>query len=244
MRLAGLALALTLAAGPAVAQPAPAASTVAPGETLLEVDAVGKVRGPPDLVRLYVAVKSTGESAAKARSANAALIERITAAARTAGVAAADVRPSARGWRIGFIGNEIPEMALPAAMRPAAKTEASALEIRLRGSGRVEAVRTALELAGADQVSGPVYELEDDSSARRAAKQNAVDTARTEADDYARALGMHVVRILRVSERVTPYPNPEDMETLYASMGLGSGSAEEVETSVRVAVDFALAPGR
>ena len=205
---------------------------------------MGTAKNPADSARLYVAVKSTAGSAAEARAANAALIERITAVARAAGVAQADVRPSNGGWRTGFIGNEIPDAALPAAMRPAGKTEASALEIRLRGSARVEAVRTAIEQAGANQVTGPVYELQNDAEARRAAKQDAVNKARAEADEYARALGMRVARILRVSERVTPYPNPEDMESLYAAMGLGGASAEEIETSVRIAVDFVLAPRR
>lgn len=245
MRLAGLiAAALALAcSGLASAQSAPPPA-LGPGETMLEVDAVGTVKGRPDLARLYVVVKSNADNAAKARAANAALIERVAAAARSAGVAPADVRPSTRAWRVGFVGNEIPDMSLPAAMRPAGKTESSALEIVLRGSTRVENVRTAVEQAGADQVSGPVYDLESDAAARRAAKEDAVNRARAEAEDYARALGMHVVRILRVSERVAPYPNPEDMESLYAAMGLGGASADEIETSVRIAVDFALAPGR
>lgn len=243
MRLAGLAAAaLALAcSGQACAQVSPPAA-LAPGETLLEVNAVGTVKSRPDLARLFVVVKSTADSPAKARSANAALIDRVTAAARSAGVTAEDVRPSTRAWPMGFVGNEAANMALPASMRPPGKTEASTLEIALRGFTRIEAVRSAVERAGAEQVTGPAYELVNDSAARRAAKLEAIGRARTEADDYAQALGMQVVRILRVSERVTAYADPEEMQTLYAAMGVGGGSADEIETVARVAVDFALAP--
>lgn len=244
MRLAGLIAAAVLALAcstPASAQSAPPPA-LGPGEILLEVDTVGTFKSPPDRARIYVVVKSKGESAAKARAANAALIQRVRAAAQSAGVAPGDVRPSTRGWRLGFIGNEAFDASLPAAMRVAGETETSTLEIHLKDASRVEAVRAAVEQAGADQVTGPVYDLAEDSAAHRAAKQDAVSRARLEADDYARALGMRVVRILRVSERVAP-SNPEDMDMMYVAMGLGGASADEIETRIRIAIDFALAKG-
>ncbi|HYJ81223.1 MAG TPA: SIMPL domain-containing protein [Allosphingosinicella sp.] len=245
MRLAGLAVALAAVLacpGSAAAQSQPA--SLAPGETLLEVAAVGKVRNPADVALLYVLVKSDAGSAAEARAANAVRVDRVKAAAKSSRVETVDVRPAAAGWRVGFVGDAAPEMSLPTALRPATKTETAMLEIRLADPAGVESVRTAVEKAGADEVTGPVYELADDSAARRAARQDAIDRARAEADDYARALGMRVVRIVRVSERAILAPDPEDMEALYAAMGLGNSSSREIETRVRIAVDFALAQAR
>jgi uncharacterized protein YggE len=243
MRLAGLTAALALlGAVPAVAQ---TATPLAPGEVLLEVDAAGTVHSRPDAIRLFVVAKSTGETAGKARAANAALVERISAAARSAGVDAADIRPgSGPWWRVGFISDPS-EAALPAFARPSGRTETAMLDIRLRDAAKAEAVRTAVEQAGADAVQGPVYALENDSTARRAAKEDAVRRARVDAEEYAGALGMQVARILRVSERTGPAADPAEVEAMFATMNnLGNASAGEIETRVRIAVDFALAPRR
>jgi hypothetical protein len=89
--------------------------------------------------------------------ANAALVDRVKAAARSAGVASSDIRPGAGpGARLGFIGNETGDPALAALVQPRGRTETSTLGIRLAGSARLETVRKAVEEAGAEQVIGPL----------------------------------------------------------------------------------------
>jgi uncharacterized protein YggE len=240
--VAALALLAPAAAG---AQPA-APPALAPGEVLLEIDATGAAHSRPDLVRLYVAATSRGETAAKARELNSALMARIASAARANGVAEADVhRMAAPGSRLGLLGNEAVgwTVATPDAP-PTGKSESALLEIRVRDASRLEALRTAVEDAGAAQVVGPLSSLQDDSAARRAAKEDAVRKARAEAEDYARSLGMRVSRLLRVSERTGPaYADPAEAEAMMAAMfGFPTSPADDIETRLRIAVDFALAP--
>lgn len=245
MRLAGLTAALALLSpGLAAAQTA-APAPLASGEVLLEIDSTGTARTRPDLIRLYAQATSHGETAAKARSLNAALLERLESAARSNGVAEGDVRRSTGPLsRMGFVGNEAPGWTVFApGGQSAGKTESAMVEVRLRDPARVGPLRSALEAAGAEQVVGPVYALEDDGAARRSAREDAVRKARSEAEDYARALGLRVARILKVSDRNGG--DPEDMEAIMAlAYGLSGSVREEIETKVRIAVDFALAPTR
>jgi uncharacterized protein YggE len=244
VRLAGLiAATLALVAPAALAQP-PATPTLAQGEVLLEIDAIGTARSRPDVIRLLATAVSHAETAARARSLNEVLVERLKSAVRSSGAADAEVQRPGSSARVGFVGNETPGWSVYApGAQPAGKTHSAILEIRLRDATQIEDVRAILEDAGAEQVVGPMYALRDDSGARRLARADAVRQARSQAEDYARSLGLRISRILRVSERPGPYADPADMETMMAAVyGISDASPDEIETKVRIAVDFALAP--
>ncbi|HEX2762981.1 MAG TPA: SIMPL domain-containing protein [Allosphingosinicella sp.] len=238
--LHGAALATEASIG---ANAAPAAA-LAPGEVLLEIEATGSAKSRPDAARLFVIAKSEGETTARARSLNEALVARIGGAARQAGVAPADIRLGTNPWsRMAFVGNEAIDAGVAALSRPTEKTEFASFEIRVRDVSRVDPIRSALEEAGADQVVGPFFALENDSAARRAARADAVRQARAEAEDYANALGMRVARILRVSERVSPYVSADASEAVLNAMYAVRGpTAQEIETRADLAVDFAIVP--
>jgi uncharacterized protein YggE len=245
VRLAGVAAALFLLAPAALAQPA-ASPTLAPGEVLLEIDAIGTARSRADLIRLYATAASHGKTAAEARNLNATLVERLKSAVRSSGAGEAEVQRPGSSPRTGFVGNEAVGWSVYApGMQPADKTHSAVLEIRLRDPARLDDLRALLEDAGAEQVVGPVFGLRDDAPARRLAREDAVRQARSEAEDYARSLGLRISRLLRVSERPGAYADPADMEAMMGAMlGWSDSSPGEVETKVRIAVDFALAPAR
>lgn len=217
------------------------------GEVLLEVDGDGSVRTRADLVTLLVPVTSTAATAAAARSANAQLAARLSAAARSAGVAEADIQLVDPAGALGFIGNEFAGamMAAEAAAQPKQSVRRS-LEIRIRTPSNFPRVRDALEEAGANAVVEPTYALSDSRVARQGAKAQAVSNARADADSYARSLNMRVGRILRVSDRAgfNPY-DPSTLQDMFRkASGMGNGSSDEVVTTARVSVDFALVPDR
>lgn len=245
MRLVGAALALALAA--VAAAPASAQSPgppLAAGETLLEIQAEGASRAPADLVLVRVPIQSSGPTAAEARAANAVLIERVSSAARTAGVAPADIRvvPTSR---MGFAGNEALE-ALIRTEGEAPQVAVATIEIRLRNPAIFEEVRRAMEQAGARNVPEADYRLADPTAQRRAAKAEAIRRAREEAAAYAERLGMSVGRVLRVSERApVNFPDFTSYQDMLSAMAGGEKVADGVfETRVRVAVDFALVSRR
>ena len=233
------------AAGPAAPQiPGPA---LVRGETLLEVEAQGVSRTPPDTVMVKVPLTSKGKTAAEARAANAALAERVSAAARSAGIAPADIRiVAAFQPRIGFVGNEALEAMRGVESEETPHLASTSVEMRLRDPAAFETLRKAMEDAGARHVPELEYSLSDDSAQRRAAKADAVRRARTEAAAYAQMLDMSVGRVLRVSERPgSNFMDPEGWQEMYRTM-MGAPPVVDgnIETRVRVSVDFALVPRR
>lgn len=222
-------------------EPRPGGVSLRPGELLLELDVDGIARSRADKVTLSIPLVSTGGTSAEARRINQALGARALAAARSAGIGEADATIVPRRSR-GFPGNDAIESML-AAQNPERTHGASTfLEIRLRDPSRFEALRDALEAAGVEDVPDPQFSLADDGAARRSAKADALQRASEEAEIYARNLGMRVDHMLRVSERVSlNFGDYDSAQTLYLRMlGLAGAEGGEVETRVRLAVDFAL----
>jgi uncharacterized protein YggE len=67
-------------------------------------------------------------------------------------------------------------------------------------------VLDALVAAGATDLSGPEFSVEDDSAARAQARRTAMETARTQALDYARSSGFTDIRLLEIRESVAMQP--------------------------------------
>jgi len=250
VRLVGISAASCLAA--AAAAPAIADSArpeLGPGEVLLETTAQGSVSTPATKVTVTIPFSAKGATAAEARRALDVLGERLIAAARAAGLAAADLRISQSAGGVGFVGNEAEapawSVSAPGAAGPDSHVAAASLIVLLHDPALYDRLRAALEGAGADTVPSPDYELVDDMPARRSAKAVALAKAKGEADAYAAALGMRVSRLLRVSERAGfDMTDPADILNYMRTMRAGRGGTDErgVKTTVRLAVDYALVP--
>lgn len=241
MRLVVAALALILGSAGAVAQPVSTAPLGA-REVLLETSAEGVARTPADRVSLMVTLRASAATAAVARAALARNEARLVAAARSAGVGPEDLDEYHATGPFGMVGNEA---MLRGAAQPVEgeKTALKILEVRVRDPARLDSVRAALEAAGGE-VGDPVYSLVDDSAARQAARDEAVAHARAEAEAYARSLNMRVSRIVRLSSRPSADTSSIDMmqAVFQRMMGRGGSPSPVIETSLRVAADFALAP--
>ena len=256
MRLAGMILAAVLAAAsPAAATQMMVRSSasgtvpVAPlsaEEVLLELEVTGVARAPGDVARIVVPLNRTGRTPADARAALETETGRILAAAARAGVAREDMQVHpAQGMRAGFVGNGFADEslmgvdALPA--RAPHHTATAAVEIRLRDPNSFDRVREAVETVEAS-VPDPVFTLSDRTAAWREARADALRKARAEADDYARAIGMRVGRLVRVS--AASVPEHEAYLELMLMMGREARDARTVETRVNVSAAFALVPNR
>jgi uncharacterized protein YggE len=217
------------------------ARNLAPNETLLEVRPTGVAHNIGDSIIVTIPLSATAATRAEARRQLMALFNHLSATARAAGVQSQDATLQ---WprRLGFIGNE--SLAAAEGPRPRQLMSAS-LVINVRDPARLESLRDALESAGAD-VGEPVYSLSDEAAAREAANADALRKGRKEAEAYAQALGMRVVRLLRVRDH--PESNVYDVETMQNMMrmmtGNGTARSGDVETDVRLSMEFALAPAR
>jgi len=209
---------------------------LAPGETLLEIEATGVDTGRPDLVTLYAGVSTQGSTAAEASRENAAVAQRILGVLRAQGVEARDM--TTRDLRVEpLYADQNERTELPRLLGYRAENR---VEVRLRDVATAPRTIDALIAAGANRVNGPIFSVSDRQPAIRAAEQDAVRRARQQAETYAASLGLRVVRIVSISERGGFDPEIVVTGTLFRT----GASIEQGETDTRVKIwaAFALAP--
>lgn len=244
-----------LAAGPASADGPVSLPQLAAGEALLEVNAVGIVSSPATSATIVVNLRAEAATQEDARRALAGQAARVGAAARAVGVAAADigVTPTGSGVSPAAESGMDMDMGMGNAAHAVETTAAgetyyagSRVEIRLRDAARAQGLYRSLESLDAGTVAAPVYDLDNDSAARRAARAAAIANARADAESYAAALGMRVQRILRVTERTgldfMGMALSESNTVMRTMRRMESSSRNaQVDTFVLVGVDFVLA---
>ncbi|MCK9542001.1 MAG: SIMPL domain-containing protein [Novosphingobium sp.] len=237
--------AASLGATPVMAQDAGPAPGIARGHTLLSVNAEGKSTRTPDVAVFSAGVTSTGKTASEALAANSADMNRVMQALKRAGIADRDIQTSDLSLYPVYASNpprqsDTLEEQAPRIIGYRANNTVSVKQRKLDQYGKVI---DTLVTAGANQVNGPSFQMDDPEPALDEARTAAIGTARKRADLYARALGLKVARVLSVSESGgwSP-PRPVAMYARAEAQGAPPISAGQVEANVTVSVQFELAP--
>jgi uncharacterized protein YggE len=221
--------------------------TIAPGNTLLTVSADGRAVRTPDLAVFTAGVTSSGKTAGDALRSNAADMNRVIAALKGAGIADRDIQTSnlslnpvyAPQVRLADGTYEQPEQ------RIVGYQANNSVTVRQRKLGEFGRVIDTLVAAGANQVSGPSFQMDDPDAASDEARLAAMKKARARAELYARAAGLRVGRILSISESGGYNPGPP---VLFARMAADSApapspvAAGEIQLNANVTVLFELMP--
>jgi uncharacterized protein YggE len=82
----------------------------------------------------------------------------------------------------------------------------NSVQVRVRRLGEMGKIIDTLVAAGANEVNGPSFTLDDQKAAMDEARTEAVAVGRERAELYARAAGMRAVRLLSMSEGGGYYP--------------------------------------
>lgn len=248
--LATLGLPILLAAGivPAaasaqqVAGPAPA---MAPANTLLTVTAEGRATRAPDVAVFTAGVASTGTTAGQALSANAAAMNRVIAALEKAGVASRDIQTSNLSLNPVYAEPQrLPDGRIEQGPpRITGYQVSNQVTVKQRNLDRFGQVIDTLVAAGANQVNGPSFQVDNSDAATDEARTDAVRKARARAELYARAAGLRIVRILTISESggYTP-PMPMYRMAVAQAAEASPVAPGEVALNVNLSVQFELAP--
>lgn len=246
------ALALMLSAlavpGAAVAHDASSGPVVAAGNTLLTLSAEGRTIKVPDLAVFSAGVTSQGKTAGEALAANSADMTRVVAALKRAGIADRDIQTS----NLNLNPVYAPQRQLPnGEIEPKIPTiigyqVSNTVNVRQRNLAQFGKVIDTLVTAGANQVNGPSFQMDDADAAMDEARGDAIKKARARAELYARAAGLRVARILSISEG-GGYSPP--MPVMYARAAMEGApppappvAPGEVATQVSVTVLFELTP--
>lgn len=159
----------------------------------------GKTVAAPDIAEMYFGVTTRASDAGAALDQASAAAEKISAAVKGAGVAAEDVQTA----NVSVYplqtskGDEIVITGYQASIQ---------VRVKVRDIKALGGVITAANEAGANEISGPSFALDDDSDARNEAITLAVADAKKHAEAMAKAAGKSLGTIISVSETNVSVP--------------------------------------
>jgi uncharacterized protein YggE len=231
-RTAALALTAALLTG-AAALPAHAdGNDAAFRATTLNLSASGESKVTPDLATITLGVQTDGATAAGAMSANAVQMNKVIAALKKAGIADRDIQTSnlSVNPQYVYVENNPPKLSGYQANNQ--------VTIQVRDLTKLGQTVDATVGAGATNVGGISFGLQDPKAAEDAARLDAVKALQAKADLYARATGYKIVRLVSLGEGggYTPAPPPMPMYAMARMDKAESSPVSAGELKVRVDV--------
>jgi hypothetical protein len=182
--LLGLALAATLALPAWAADPRTIAMT-----------GHGENRAAPDLAQVTAGVTTMAPTAAQALSANSSRMKTVFAALEKLGVAEKDIQTTNF-----FVSPQYSNGDNNAPRRLTGYQVNNDLTVRLADVARLGPALDALVAAGANQINGVSFSIQNSKPLLEKARADAVADARARAETYANAAGVSLGPILSISE--------------------------------------------
>lgn len=239
--IAALALPLWVAAGPAFAQET---SMTEPVPTL-SVRGSGEVRVEPDVATVRLGIETQNSSARVAQKEANANAQRILDALKELGVPEDDVRTS-RLRLTPIYENRQPQPIRrddgSGTPKIVAYRAENVVTVRLTDLSRVGPVLDAGLGAGANQVEGVSFGLENDLPAREEALRKAVAEARSKAKTIAEALEVAIVGVLEVQEGgvSVQVPRYQPQMAMMRAESAGGGQTPVAAGQITVSADVTL----
>ncbi len=166
-------------------------------DSVLTVQGSAEVRVVPDLAVVRLGVVEQAPTAEDAQDGVNGVANRIIDALRAEGIEESDVQTSRLNLSPVYSrqrpgGDQAPSII--------AYRAANTITVRVEALDRIGEVIDAALGAGANQLEGVAFELQDDLASRQEALRNAVGEARDKAEAIADALGVALISILSVNE--------------------------------------------
>jgi len=219
--------------------PAQAQAADATGPTrYITVVGQGRTTVVPDIASLELGVQTSAATVEEAMTTNTDTMDAILAALAEAGIADKDVQTSSYNIYLdeGYRG---PEMASNPVYRVS-----NMVNVKVRDLETVGEVLDAAVTAGANQIWGVSFTVEDRTAAEEEARAKAVADARTRAEALAALAEVEVGEVLSISEIITGVISPlYSGVAMEMSAGMGGGGSiapGELDYSTSIQVTYAL----
>lgn len=230
--LAGFTIAIAATGGAAQA----AEVQISAQNPVVEIQVTESIRTAPDIANISGGVQSRAATASEAMKLNAAAMDKLVKALVAQGIKREDIQTAGINLNAQyqyrendtplFTGYEVSNM----------------VSVRLKDTARIGSVLDAMVAAGATNLNGPWFGLENDAKVKEQARKRAFERAQAQANDYAKMTGYSGVRVLQISEGVVgsgPVPMPVmRVEAMDASAGKTSVEPGQIEAGVSIAVTF------
>lgn len=236
--LAMMALATASLPAAAIAQTSVTIAETAPVVTL---NVTETVEAAPDRAVVGTGVQTRAPTATQAMRDNAAKMDRLIATLAKAGIAKKDIQTS--GINLSAQYDYSNRDGQPAGPRFIGYEASNQLTIKLHDIKKVGPLLDTLVEAGATNVSGPSFSIEDPAPMLAQARAAALKSAKAQADFYAQAAGYRSARLLSISESNSGGNPPMPMVTARFKADVAEATPVEpgqVGSSVTLTVQYAL----
>ncbi|HEX7887662.1 MAG TPA: SIMPL domain-containing protein [Phenylobacterium sp.] len=209
----GLVLMASVAVPAALAQAPPPAADTMFRATTLNLSAYGETKVAPDMASITLGVMTEGKTAVEAMQANAGRMGAVVASLRKAGISDKDIQTSNLNLnpQYRYQENQPPQLV--------GYQASNNVTVTVRDLKKLGPAVDATVSAGANQVQGISFGLQDPTTAENAAREAAVKALGAKADLYARATGYKVSRLVSLSEGGGYAPQPPMPMAMYAKRG-------------------------
>ncbi len=209
---------------------------------VIELSVYESVNVDPDMATIGAGVTTEATTATAALRQNSAEMRRVIDRIKKLGIAEKDIQTTGinlhprydydqQNQRQVFRGYQV----------------SNRVSVKLRKIEDTGKVLDELVSAGATDLSGPSFSIENDDLAKDAARKRAVERARDRANAYAAMFGYSGVRVLQVSESVVgrgPMPITRDVSVEMAKASDAPVQPGQVEAGVNVSITFEMTGGR
>lgn len=190
-------LALPLAAGLALAAPVAHAATVEieANGPVVELNIFESIELEPDMATISAGVSTESPSASEALRANSREMRRVIEEIKAQGVEEKDIQTTGINLNARFDYDRTNQRQVFRGYQVSNR-----VSVKLREIERVGEVLDALVEAGATDLNGPRFSVEDDSSELEEARMRAMERGRQRALAYANMAGFDDIKLLEINE--------------------------------------------
>jgi uncharacterized protein YggE len=218
---------------PVIAQPAP---SLGRGITVV---GVGKASGTPDVAHVSIGVETESDSVQQAVADNKAKMTKLLDTLKSLGIADKDIQTT----NYGVYTQRQPSPEGKGTMGPTTYQVNNQVAVTVRDVTKLGDVLDKVVTAGANNIYGVSFSVDDPSKLQADARAKAIADAKARAESLANLTGVTLGDVAAVSEVVGSNPIYEGPR-MSAAAGLGGGGAPiepgELEVDMSVQVTYAI----
>lgn len=232
--------ALPLVAVSALASPALAADVqIQAAGPVVELTVNETVKARPDIATVGAGVTSRAPTAVAAMQENAKAMDAVVARIKALGIAKDDIQTTGINLYAQYDYDQTTQRQVFRGYQ--ASNQVSVTLRKIDDTGKV---LDALVAAGATDLNGPSFSIDDDTQAKAQARKTAMERARGQAMEYAQMTGYSGIRLLEITESIS-FNRPMPMMKVMAMDAAASAAPTPVEpglvgTGVTVTVKYEL----
>ena len=230
--------------GPAALQPnAPVAQTGGTAVRTITVVGTGKASGTPDVAHVTVGVEALGPSLQAVVDDNKTKMAALLAALKAQGIADKDIRTT--NYNV-YVENPQPPQPMveggkPGSTGPLTYHVTNQVDVTVRDIAKLGDVLDKAVAAGANNVYGVSFSVDDPTKLQGMARANAIADAKARAQDLAGLTGVTLGDVISVSEVIggpTPvFAAAVEARSLAAPVPIQTG---ELEVNMNVQITYAI----